>query len=60
MRKKVQFKKMIRSKGLVAPLIIIKGDPCSKCGIDAWGNIMFCTCPLTPEESKSVAPKYSY
>ena len=47
MRKSLQFSKMVKSKGLHDPLIVLKDD--SEC--DKWGNALFSELPLTPEES---------
>ncbi len=60
MKKLLQFRKMLKVNGLHEPLIIIKGDPCPKCGLDEWGNILFCMCPMTEEEKATVAPKGTY
>ena len=54
MRKSLQFSKMVKSKGLHDPLIVIKAVACKKCGYE------FCECPMTETEREAVAPKYSY
>ena len=55
MRKKLLFKKMVKSKGLAEPLVIYIGEPCPKCGVDEWGNIMFCTCASPNRNSEDIS-----
>jgi len=59
-RSNTLLKQIGRLQKIGSRIILIEGDPCSKCGLDEWGNINFCMCPMTEEEKATVAPKGSY